>query len=105
MSRVQRVVRVPLYALIVGVALTVVSPPLSILASVQIAERNAEHVIAEQQKTEATARVEARRVACDFFALNLDVYDQTPPSTATGRNLRKTYLEFYRLSGCQPLRK
>lgn len=105
MSREQRVVRLPLYVLIVCIALTVVSPLLSIFASVQISERNAARVIAEQQKTEAAARVEARRVACDFFALNLDVYDQTPPSTPTGRNLRQTYLEFYQLSGCQPARK
>jgi hypothetical protein len=105
MSRPQRVVRVPVYALLVGVAVMVVSPLLSILASVQIAERNAERVIAEQQKTEVAARAEARRVACVFFALNLDVYDQTPPSMPTGRNLRQTYLEFYRLSGCQPPRK
>jgi hypothetical protein len=105
MSRPQRVVRVPLYALLIGVLITVASPLLSMLASVQIAERNAERIVAEQRRTEAAARAEARRVACVFFALNLDVYDQTPPSTPTGRNLRQTYLEFYRLSECQPARR
>ncbi len=100
-----RVVRVPLYALVVGVAVMLVSPPLAILASVQIAERSAERSIAEQRRTEAAAREQARRVACDFFRLNLDVYDETPPASALGRNLRQTYLEFYRLSGCQPARK
>lgn len=105
MSREQRVVRVPLYALLVGVLVTVASPLLSILASVQIAERNAARSIAEQRRTEAAARTEARRLTCAFFALNLDVYDETPPATAVGRNLRQTYLDFYRLSECQPARK
>ena len=105
MSREQRVVRVPLYGLLVGVLITVASPLLSILASVQIAERNAERTIAEQKRTEAAARTESRRLACSFFALNLDVYDQTPPSTPVGRNLRQTYLEFYQLSECHPPRK
>lgn len=93
------------YAIIVAIVVVIGSPVLSILASVQIAERNAERIVAEQKRTEAVAAAEARRVACVFFALNLDVYDQTPPSTPTGRNLRQTYLEFYRLSGCQPPRK
>jgi hypothetical protein len=105
MSRPQHVVRVPLYALLVGLLVTVASPLLSILAAVQIAERNAERTIAEQRRTEEAARTESRRLTCTFFALNLDVYDQTPPSTAVGRNLRQTYLEFYRLSECQPARK
>lgn len=105
MSREQRVVRVPLYWIVVGVLCMVVSPLLSILASVQIAESNAERIVAEQRRTEAAARVESRRLTCAFFALNLDVYDETPPSTPVGRNLRQTYLEFYRLSECQPPRK
>lgn len=105
MSQPQRVVRVPLYALLIGVLITVASPLLSILASVQIAERNAERIIAEQRRTEAAARAESRRLTCTFFALNLDVYDETPPSTPVGRNLRQTYLDFYRLSECQPPRK
>lgn len=96
---------VPLYVVAVGVATVLLSPLLSILASVRIAESNAERIVAEQKRTEAAATAEARRVACAFFTINLDVYDETPPTTATGRNLRQTYLDFYRLSGCQPPRK
>jgi hypothetical protein len=93
------------YAIIVGIIVVIGSPVASIFASVRIAENNAERIIAEQKRTELVAAAEARRVACAFFALNLDVYDETPPSTPTGRNLRQTYLEFYRISGCQPPRK
>jgi hypothetical protein len=96
---------VPFYVVAVGVATVLLSPLLSILASVQIAENNAERIVAEQKRTEAAATAEARRVACVFFALNLDAFDETPPTSATGRNLRQTYLDFYRLSGCQPPRK
>lgn len=93
------------YLIGIAVATVVLSPVLSIVASVQIAERNSERIVADQKRTEAAATAEARRVACAFFTLNLDVYDETPPTTPTGRNLRQTYLEFYQLSGCQPPRK
>lgn len=112
----QRGVQVPVYWVVVGVVVMFGSPLLSILAAVQIADRNAEHVVAEQrrtreaaeaaasQATEAAAR-RARRAVCELFALNLDVYDDTPPTTDTGRNLRQAYLNFYQMSGCQPTRK
>ena len=102
MSR--RPVQIPLYALLVLVFAAVSGPPLSIYASVQIAEVNAKKQLIQQQRTEEAARVEARRVACSFFSINLETYDETPPSTAAGKNLQQTYLEFYRISRCQPSR-
>src|SRR4051812_35797180 len=101
----QRGAHVSLYWIIVGTVVIFGSPLVSILAAVQIADRNAEHVIAEQKRVEAASIAEAKRVACDFFSVNLDVYETTPPSTDTGRNLRQAYLEFYQMSGCQPTRK
>jgi hypothetical protein len=101
----EQAVQVSLYWIIVGTVVVFGSPLVSIVAAVQIADRNASHVIAEQKRVEAAAITEAKRVACDFFSVNLDVYEQTPPTTDTGRNLRQAYLEFYQMSGCRPTRK
>lgn len=103
--RVRRVRGVPLWSLVVGVVVVFASPLISIYASVRIAENNAARVAAEQRRTEAEATAEAHRIVCQFFALNLDVYDETPPASPLGRNLRQTYVDLYRISGCQPPRK
>jgi hypothetical protein len=104
MTQLRHEVRVPIYWLMVGIAVVFLSPIASIWASVRIAQNNTRRIIAEQQRTQLAAKEEARRVACSFFSASLDAYLETPPTTATGRNLRETYLEFYRLSGCQPPR-
>jgi hypothetical protein len=96
---------VPVYWLVVGMAVMILSPLLSIFASVQIAERNAERSFKEQQRAQAAAQAQSRAVACSFFGASLDVYDETPPISATGRNLREKYVDLYTLTGCQPPRK
>ena len=96
---------IPVYWLIVGMATMILSPLLSIFASVTIAERNAEHTRQQQAQAQAAAQVEARKVVCAWIATNLDVFDETPPTSQAGKNLRTRYLELYQISQCQPPRK
>jgi hypothetical protein len=100
----RRVVNVPVWTIIVGVAMMFGSPVLSVLAAVSISERNAERQLAdvEQAKTEATA--ESKRITCAFFASSMDVYKENPPPTETGRAQYRNYAELYRITGCQPPR-
>ncbi len=100
-----RVVAVRAYWIPLVLITVALGPVFGAWISIAKADENARRLFAEQQRTEEVARAEARRVSCVFFALNLDVYDETPPTSPTGKNLRATYLEFYRLSGCQPPRK
>ncbi len=100
-----RDLRVPVYWLIVGIASMVLSPMLSIFASVTIAEHNAALTQERQTKAQVQAQVESRKVVCSWIATNLDVFDETPPASAAGRSLRDRYLELYRISGCLPERK
>lgn len=95
----------PVYWLIVGLATAILSPPLSIFASVTIAERNAEVQRQRQEQAQAQAQIEARKVVCAWIATNLDVFDETPPDRPAGKNLRARYLELYQISQCQPPRK
>ena len=100
----QRVVRVPVYWLVVGVCAMFGSPVLSVLAAVRIADANAHRqaVAVAAAKTEASA--EAKRVTCAFFSSSLDVYKENPPSTDAGKAQQANYAELYRITGCQPPR-
>lgn len=88
--------------LVVGCTL---GPALSIGASVTIAKKNTANMLQEQEKAREAARAESRRLVCAFFSAQLDAYDETPPTTPAGKNLRKTNLEFYLNSGCIPPRE
>lgn len=95
----------PLYAVIVLVVGCTLGPVLSISASVLIAKNNTERMLVEQEKAKEAARTDNRRLVCAFFAAQLDALDETPPTTAAGRNIRKSNLAFYTTYGCQPPRK
>lgn len=99
-----RPVQIPVYWLVVGMAVMIVSPLLSIFASVQIAEGNQKQVTAKQQAAQEAGRAEARAKACQLFTALLDQYLETPPPTPTGVGVQSIYLDFYRLNGCQPPR-
>lgn len=100
---IRRLVPVPIYWLIVGVAVMVVSPLLSIKASVDIAESSARRTQAEQRAADQVARVEATRLACVQFGRLLDAYDGV--TSPVGREVRSVYVFLYTLIGCQPARK
>lgn len=101
----RRPVHIPLYAVIVLVVGSILGPVLSITASVKIAERNTAEIVAQQEQAKAEAREQSRLLVCAFFSAQLDVWDETPPTTAAGKNLRQTNLEFYTASKCQPPRR
>lgn len=104
MTRVVRVIRVPLYTLVVGVAVGLGSPVLSLFAAVSIANNNAAHQLRAQRDSEAAAKQKARKVTCAFFASSLDVYKENPPISPAGKAQAQNYVELYRVSGCQPPR-
>jgi hypothetical protein len=101
----KRPVHLPLYAVVILVLGSTLGPVLSITASVKIAEHNTAVAVARQEQAKAEAREQSRLLVCAFFSAQLDVWDETPPMSAAGKNLRKTNLEFYTASGCQPPRK
>lgn len=88
--------------LIIGSTL---GPALSIAASVQIANNNTRSMLVERERAKEAARAESHRLVCAFFSAQLDAYDETPPTTPAGKNLRQTNLEFYNSSECQPPRR
>lgn len=78
-------------------------------AAVRASQRASAEATAKQKAAEedakAEARIESRRLTCSFFAVHLDVYDETPPVSPAGRNLRKVYLDLYSRNECVPPRK
>lgn len=87
------------YLLAVGIATVLLSPVLSIVASVQIAERNADQVRAKQ----AAAQVVATQLACEEFGRLIDAYDEA--TSPVGREVRGVYVFLYTLIQCNPPRK
>lgn len=100
----QRVVAVPVYWLVIGIAVAFFSPLASIFAAVKIAENNAAEQAKRQEQAQALARETGRVLACNLFSSILDTYDETPPTTPAGKNQQKTWLVLYRQSRCQPPR-
>jgi hypothetical protein len=90
----RREIHVPVYWVMVGLLVMLISPVLSMVAAVQIAERNSIRMATEQ-----------RGRSCSLYAALLDAYDEAPPATATGKNVRKAYLQQYQSRGCSPARK
>lgn len=104
MTGEQRVVRIPVYWLVVGLCVMIVTPIFTLLAATTIANNNARRIVAEQERQKQAAQEEARRVACSFFSASLDAFAESPPINKTGKALQENYLDFYRISGCQPPR-
>lgn len=99
-----RVVRVPVYWLIIGLFMMIGSPILSVLAATNIAKNNANQIIAEADRQRTAAREESRLASCAFFASSLDIYQAEPPTTDLGKRLQRNYLDLYRITSCQPPR-
>lgn len=101
-----RSVRVSVYWLAVGLAVMVVSPLLSIVASVQIAERGFQRSVAAQRVQDDLARQEQIQRACVLVGSLLAVYQETPPSTPAGRSVQLAYLDYYnQVLHCTPTRR
>lgn len=95
-----RLVHIPLWWVLVGVASCILTPILSIFASVQIAQNNQ----AETQRVAAAAEVrvreEGRQRMCRLVGAQVDVYKEA--STPVGLAAYETWLVEYRTQGCQP---
>lgn len=89
-------VRVPVYWLLVGIAVMVVSPILSILISVKINERT----LAENEAIKRAAQVEGLQRACRLIGAQVEVFDQA--ESPVGEKAYKAWVQEYRLSQCQP---
>lgn len=99
----RREVRLPIYWLVVGLAVMIVSPLLSIYASVQINQHAAAKARQAQAQAEAKQRVEGQAAACRLIGAIIDVYSESV--TAAGKRAHDTWLIEYTKAGCQPPRK
>lgn len=100
----RREIRIPAYWLAVGILIAVVSPIMSVLASRTIAVENANRLIQRQQQEQARQVAVVMTTTCSLFRSQLDAYTETPPTSATGKNIRDAWLTEYRLYQCQPPR-
>ncbi len=71
---------------------------ISIVASVKIADANTQ----DQIDRARAAAVQQRNVTCALLGRILAAYEETPPTTATGRNVVEAWLDEYRTIGCLP---
>lgn len=91
-------IRLPVYWLIVGIAVMVVSPVLSIVVSAKINQRT----IAEAEAAKKVAQAEALQRACRLIGTQVDVFKEA--ESDVGKQAYAAWLKEYRLSQCQPAR-
>lgn len=85
------------------VAVMVVTPILTIVTSVRIADSRAERTRAEQAKIDQLVKAEATRFACEQFGRVADAFD--PSKSPVGRDVRDVYVFLYNLINCVPPKK
>lgn len=103
MTGQQRVVRVPIYWLIVGIVTTLVSPVLSVVASARINANTVQRTIAANEASRQEARAEALVRYCRLLGSQVDVYAEA--TTDVGKEARQVWLAEYQRNGCVPPRK
>jgi hypothetical protein len=86
-------------SLAVSVVLGVI---VSIVASVKIADANAQEQLRRVAEAKQQATAEQRAAACQLVGGILDAYDETPPPTKAGKNVATAWREEYLLIGCPP---
>lgn len=96
MTQLRREVRLPIYWLVVGLLVMVVSPIASILISVKINKRTFD----QAQRAQQEARVEAISRYCRLLGSQVDVYSEA--ETPVGKTAYQTWLTEYNASGCLP---
>ena len=109
MTRVQRVISIPLWTVLVGVAVVFVSPIASIYVSVKInqrtiaeAERAKDAATAATDKAAAEAKAEGLVRYCRLIGAQVDVYSGA--ETPVRQRAYETWLTEYNRSGCKPRR-
>jgi len=98
-SPLRRTIHIPIYWVVIGLMVMVVSPMLAIQASVNISERAIEKN--EQSRREQSAQFQV--IYCRLIGSQVDVYSEA--QSEVGRNAHDTWLAEYQRSGCQPPRK
>jgi hypothetical protein len=98
-QKLRREVRVPIYWLVVGLAVMVVSPILSIWVSVKINQ----HTIAQNDAARVAQAQQFQVVYCRLLGSQVDVYSEA--ETDVGRAAYQTWLDEYKRSKCLPIRK
>lgn len=93
-----RLVHIPAWWVIVGVMTTVLTPILTIYASVQINQRTIE----QNEQAKVQARHEATARYCRLIGSQLDVYSEA--RTEVGKKAHQVWLSEYQLQGCTPPR-
>ncbi len=94
-----RLVHIPLWWFLVGIATAVLTPILTIYASVQISQRTIE----ANERSRAEVRVETGLRCCRLIGSQIDVYSEA--TTPVGKDAYQTWLTEYRIQGCTPERK
>lgn len=98
-----KIIQLPRYRFWVLVLAAILGPPLSIYASVQIANNNSEQLI-ERYRADRQAQAEAnKQLYCALFASQIDALEDV--SSAAGQASRRAWLDLYKLVQCQPIRK
>lgn len=75
---------------------------ISIVASVKIADANAQQQLERVAAAKDQATAEQKQAACQLIGNILDAYDETPPPTKAGKNVADAWREEYRLIDCPP---
>lgn len=97
-------VRVPVYALLVVVAVAVVSPVLAMLASVKIANRATARQLDAVRAQADELREEQRLRACSVYGALIRTLTDDPPRTESGKALLGEYRRQYEIRDCTPAR-
>lgn len=92
-----------MYWVIVGLAVMVVSPMLSIVASKQINEQTIQKTLESQEAAKEETRRESLVRYCALLGSQVDVYAEA--TTKVGRDARAVWLREYQRNGCQPPRR
>jgi hypothetical protein len=98
-TALRREVRIPIYWLVVGLMVMVVSPILSIWISVKINQRTIE----QNNAARAESSRQFQSVYCRLVGSQVDVYSEA--ESDVGKAAYQTWLDEYRRTGCKPPRK
>jgi hypothetical protein len=98
-TKLRREIRIPVYWVMVGLVVMVVSPILSIVVSVKINQRT----IQVNERARAEARAESSVRYCRLVGSQVDVYADAV--TPVGKTAYRTWLTEYKLARCQPVRE
>jgi hypothetical protein len=102
MTTPRREIHVPIYWLIVGLCVMVVSPILSVVASARINEKSTRSAIVAADRAKEEAKSESLVRYCRLIGSQVDVYREA--ITPVGRDAYQTWLSEYRIQGCSPPR-